>query len=111
MTKNRIFPIPPAVKETFRKFAEEVTGWQVKDTNIKKIKVHAFSSRIKKQIDSEILVGEEIDANISNTPHEPVMAIFEAKDEFLVVTPNINDQKGTIYLFQPNEIISIEKEG
>jgi len=55
---NRIFPAGPEVKETFRQFAEQLTGWQVKDTNIKKIKVHAFSDRIKKLVDSNVSVGE-----------------------------------------------------
>jgi hypothetical protein len=108
---NRIFSATPEVKETFRQFAEQVTGWQVKDTHIKKIKVHAFSDRIKKPVDSNVSVGEELDTNFSNSPHEPVLAIFESEaNEYLVVTPNRNSQKGTLYFFDPQEVVDIEKE-
>lgn len=109
MLRNLILPIPQETKESFRKFAEQVTGWQVKDTNIKKIKVHSFSDRIKKPIDSDINVGEELDTNLSNMPHEPVLAIFES-NEYLVITPNRNNQKGTVYLFDADEVVNIEKE-
>lgn len=101
-------PPTPVVKETFRKFAEQMTGWEVKDTNIKKIKVHAFSDRIKRPINSDICVGEEIDANLSNTPHEPVLAIFES-NEYIVVTPSLRSQEATVYLFDPEEILNIER--
>ncbi|MFA5156233.1 MAG: hypothetical protein WC532_02420 [Candidatus Omnitrophota bacterium] len=109
---NRLFPATPETKETFRKFAEQVTGWHVKDTHIKCIKIHAFSDRIKRPVDSNVSVGEELDANLSNSPHEPVLAIFESEDvkEYLVVTPNRNSQKGTLYFFDPQEVIGIEKE-
>ena len=108
---NRIFPASPEVKESFRKFAEQVTGWQVKDTHIKKIKIRAFSDRIKRAVDSNVSVGEELDVNLSNSPHEPVLAIFESDaNEYLVVTPNRNSQKGTLYFFNPQEVVGIEKE-
>jgi hypothetical protein len=108
---NRIFPAAPEIKETFRKFAEQVTGWHVKDTHITKIKVHAFSDRIKKPVDSSVSVGEELDTNLSNSPHESVLAIFESEaNEYLVITPNRNNQKGTLYFFDPQEVIGIEKE-
>lgn len=109
---NRIFPASPEVKETFRKFAEQVTGWHVKDTHIRTLKIHAFSDRIKKAIDSNVKVGEELDENISNSPHEAVLAIFESEEakEFLVITPNRNSQRGTLYFFGPQEVLSIEKE-
>jgi hypothetical protein len=111
MIRNRIFPTTPEVKESFRKFAEQVTGWQVKDTHIKRIKVHAFSDRIKRPVDSSVSVGEELDTNLSNSPHEAVLAIFESEaSEYLVVTPNLNNQKGTLYFFDPQEVVDIIKE-
>lgn len=109
MLKDKFFPVIPEVKESFRKFAEQITGWQVKDSNIKKIKVQHFSNRIKRHISSDICVGEELDTNFSNIPHEPVLAIFESK-EYLVITPNKNNSKGTVYFFEPKEILNIEKE-
>jgi len=109
MTGVETCSITPEIKESYRKFAEEITGWQVKDTSIKKIKVHSFSGRVKKQIDSNIIVGEELDSNLSNIPHESVLAIFES-DKYLVVTPNKYSPKGTVYLFEPSEVLSIERE-
>lgn len=108
MIVNNNLSVLPVAKESFRRFAEQVTGWPVKDTNIKKIKVHAFSGRIKRQVESNICVGEELDSNLSNMPHEPVLAIFES-NEYLVVTPNSGNSKGTVYLFQPEEVIGIER--
>ena len=110
MLKNRFLPIPQENKEVFRQFAEQITGWQVKDTHIKKIKVHAFSNRIKRLIDSDISVGEEIDSNLSNGFHESVMAIFESQNEYLVVTPLKNSAHGTVYLFDPQEVLEVTKE-
>lgn len=109
MIRNRIFPVPQEIKESIKKFTEQVTGWPVKDTNIKKIKVRAFSSRIKREIDSDVSVGEELDSNLSNSPHESVLAIFEAKEEYLVVTPNKNNSNGTVYFFQPGQVLNIER--
>ena len=102
-------PLTDENKETFRRFAEQITGWPVKDTHIKKIKVHTFSNRIRKYIDSNITVGERLDKNISNIPDEPVLAIFESK-EYLVITPNKNSDNGTVYLFDLDEVQAIEKE-
>lgn len=110
MTRAEVCAVTPEIKEAYRRFAETITGWQVKDTFIKKIKVHAFSNRIKKQINSNITVGEELDSNLSNIPHEPVLAIFES-DKYLVVTPDKDSSKGTVYLFEPDEVVNIEKEG
>ncbi len=109
MIVNNVFPVLPVIKESFRRFAEQVTGWPVKDTNIKKIKVHTFSGRIRRRVDSDICVGEELDCNLSNMPHEPVLAIFES-NEYLVVTPNSGNSKGTVYLFRPEEVVGIERE-
>lgn len=109
MTKSEACAVTPEIKESYRRFAETITGWQVKDTSIKKIKVHAFSGRIKKEINSNITVGEELDLNLSNLPHEPVLAIFES-DKYLVVTPDKDSSRGTVYLFEPNEVIDIERE-
>lgn len=106
---NRIFPDSPEAKEALRKFAEQVTGWQIKDSNIKKIKVRTFSDRIKRRIDSDVSVGEELDSNLSNSPHESVLAIFEGREEYLVVTPNRNNPNGTLYFFEPGQILSIER--
>lgn len=108
MKKIITIPPTPETKETYRKFAEQLTGWTVKDTNIKKIRVHTFSDRIKRPINSDISVGNEIDSNLSNMPHEPVLAIFES-NEYLVVTPNQNNSEGTVYLFGPNEVLGVEK--
>lgn len=110
MNEDKKNLISPRDKESFRKFVEQTTGWRVKDTNIKKISVRTFSNRIKKQITSEICVGQELDFNLSNIPHEPVMAIFESND-YLVVTPENNKQRTntTVYLFGQSEVLSIER--
>lgn len=96
-------------REAVRKFAEQITGWQVNDTHIKKICVRAFSNRIKKQVQSDICVGEELDLTLSNIPHEPVLAIFES-DKYLVVTPDRIKSNKKIYLFERKEVLGIEKE-
>jgi hypothetical protein len=102
--------MPQEAREALRKFAEQTTGWQVQDTHIKRIHVHKFSSRIRKLVDSEIRVGEEMDLNLANIPHESVFAIFESKD-YLVVTPDHHSKTGaTVYLFEPDEVTEVEKE-
>ncbi|MFZ2357350.1 MAG: hypothetical protein WAW67_06000 [Candidatus Omnitrophota bacterium] len=113
MSENRKFPIPPEVRESFKQFAEQATGWHLKDTHIKKISVRKFSSRIKKQITSDICEGKELDMNLSNIPHEPVLAIFEAdqSNEYFVVTPDMGRFNKTVYLFEPQEVLEVEKEG
>jgi len=110
MRETGVLPLTPEVKETVRRFAETMTGWQVKDTHIKKIKVHAFSPLIKRPIDSDICVGQELDGDLSGVPHEKVLAIFES-NEYLVVTPNRNSLEGTVYFFEPREVSVIEKDG
>lgn len=102
-------PVPVQVKESLRKFAEQATGWEIRDSGIKKISVRAFSRRIKKYVTSDISVGEELDTNLSNMPHEPVVAIFESRD-YLVVTPDKCKCNGTVYLFQEKEVLGIERE-
>lgn len=111
MNEDKKNLISPEIRESFRRFAEQTTGWRVKDTNIKKISVRTFSSRIKKQITSDICVGQELNSNLSNIPHEPVLAIFESND-YLVVTPENNKQRmnTTVYLFEPKEVLNIERE-
>lgn len=109
MLKTLKLPLTDEFRESYRKLAEHLTGWPVKDTHIKKIKVHTFSNRIRKHIDSEITVGEKLDTNLSNIPDEPVLAIFES-NEYLVITPDRNKENSTVYLFEPNEILDIEKE-
>jgi len=96
-------------REAVRKFAEQITGWQVSDTHIKRISVRAFSSRIKRKVQSDIRVGEELDLSLSNIPHEPVLAIFES-NKYLVVTPETIKSNKRIYLFEPEEVLGIEKE-
>lgn len=112
MNEFKDFPIPPEVKESFKKFAEQVTGWQVIDSHIKKISVRKFSNRIKRQVTSDICVGQELDTNLSNIPHEPVLAIFESdtSHEYLVVTPDKGKENRTVYLFDPEEVLNVEKE-
>lgn len=107
------FPMPPEVKEAFRRFTEHTTGWHVKDTNISKISVRAFSSRIKKYITSDICVGQEMDLNLSNIPHEPVLAIFESDEqpnEYLVVTPDKGKENTTVYFFEPRDVLGVERK-
>lgn len=99
----------PEAKEECRKFAEQVTGWAVRDTSIKRIKVHTFSWRMRRQIDSDICCGEALDFNLSNLPNEKVIAIFES-EQYLVVTPHKGELKGTVYLFPAQEVVSVEKE-
>lgn len=109
MIKDRVLPVSPEVKEALRKFTEQLTGRQVKDSNIKKIKVRAFSNRIRRHVDSDVNVGGELDSNLSNRPHESVVAIFEAKEEYLVVTPDRDNLNGTVYFFEPGQVLSIER--
>lgn len=96
-------------REAVRKFAEQITGWQVNDTHIKKISVRAFSSRIRKNVFSDIRVGEELDLSLSSFPHEPVLAIFES-DKYLVVTPDKLKSNRRVYLFERREVVGVEKE-
>lgn len=112
MSEANNFPIPAEVKELFRKFAEQTTGWHIVDPHIKKISVRRFSNRIKKHITSDICVGQELDENLSNIPHEPVLAIFKATDanEYLVVTPDKGKSNSTLYMFEPTEVLNIEEE-
>lgn len=109
MSVNTKFPIPAEVRAEFKKFAEQATGRHVVEENIKKISVRHFSNRIRRQITSEISVGGELDTNLSNIPHEHVLAIFAAEnsDDYLVVTP---DKGNTVYLFSHDEVIDVEKE-
>lgn len=109
MTEDSVLPQLLERKESLRKFAESVTGWQVKDTNIKTIKVLHFSGRLKKRISSDICIGKELDENLSNAPHEPVAGIFES-NQYLVVTPSRNNLKGTVYFFEQEEVVNIERE-
>ena len=109
MSEQRKIPLTPEAKESFRKFAEQVTGWQVQDTRIKKISVRAFSNRIKRNITSEISVGEELDLNLSDIPHEPVLAIFKA-DKYLVVTPDKVKNNNRLYLFDEKEVLEVEAD-
>lgn len=109
MAENTILQRLLEKKESLRRFAEEITGWQVKDTNIKTIKVMHFSDRMKKRVFSDICIGKELDENLSNVPHEPVVGIFESNDYHLVVTPNRNNLKGTVYFFEQENIINIER--
>ncbi len=109
MNENKQFPIPPEVRERFKRFAEQATGAPVKDTHIKKINVHAFSSRIKRPVFSQINVGDELDLNLSNLPHEQVCAIFEANN-YLVVTPDKGKANATVYFFDPSEVSEVERE-
>lgn len=108
MNKDKIFPVPPDVKESFRKFAEETTGWQVKDTDIKKITVSIFSEHIKKRIVAGICVGDELNTNVSCVYPEPILAIFES-NAYLVITPNRGGLRGMPYLFGNEEVLSVER--
>ncbi|MFA6349700.1 MAG: hypothetical protein WCY12_02070 [Candidatus Omnitrophota bacterium] len=106
-------PIGAQVTESIRQIAEQLTGCNVKDTHIRKIKVHTFSNRIKKLVDSDICVGSELDTSLGTIDHEKVLAIFESKlvskDEYLVVTPNrFNPKDATVYLFNKEEVVSVE---
>lgn len=96
-------------REAVRRSTEDITGWQVNDTNIKKITVRAFSSCLKKEIRSDICVGEEMNLYLSSIPHQPVLAIFES-DKFLVVTPERIKSSKRIYLFERGEVLGVERE-
>ncbi len=96
-------------RELVRRFAEEMTGWPVRDTNIKKISVRAFSKRIKKEVTSDICVGEELDRFLADINPERVLAIFES-NEYLVITPDRNAKNRRVYLFDPKEVLNVEKE-
>lgn len=109
MIKERVLPMTPEKVDLLRKFAEKATGWEIKDTRIKKIKVQSFSNRVRRPIASDICIGEELDLNLSNMPHESVLAIFESK-EYIVVTPDKNELNGTVYFFRPQEVVSVERE-
>jgi len=96
-------------RELFRKFAEQMTGWPVKDTNIKKISVRAFSKQVKKEIVSDICVGEELNRFLADFNPERVLAIFES-NEYLVVTPDTTERNRRVYLFDEKEVLKVEKE-
>ena len=102
-------PAAAETKETFRRYVEEVTGWHVEETNIKKISVHAFSNRIKRKITSDICVGQELDYFLSEIPHEPVLAIFKA-NKYLVVTPDKLKSNRIIYLFDEQDVLGVEAD-
>ena len=96
-------------QESLRKFAEGITGWQVKDTTIKRITVKALSRRLHRPVDSDIRVGQELSPDLSGAPHQPVAAIFES-NAFLVVTPDSSSAgEGTVYFFGPDEVTAVER--
>lgn len=96
-------------REAIKRFAEQITGWQINDARIKKISVRAFSSRIKREVQSDIRVGEELDLSLSDVPHESVLAIFESK-KYLVVTPDKIKANKRVYFFERQEVLGVEEE-
>ena len=110
MSVTRFLTTSPDTKESLRKFAEGLTGWQVKDTGIKSMRVRALSRSLRRRIDADICVGEELSTDLSSLPHESVLAIFES-NAYLVVTPDRNStQDGTVYIFEPHEVTGIHRE-
>ena len=110
MNGSKIFPLNPEIKEAIRKFAEQTIGSTVRDTKIRSISVSTTGRHSRKLINSKICVGNELDSGLANIPHESVMAIFEsdfAANNYVVVTP---DKRGTVYLFDREEVVNIEKE-
>ncbi|MCU0651981.1 MAG: hypothetical protein MUC39_03465 [Candidatus Omnitrophica bacterium] len=97
------------MREAFKRFAEETTGWHLKDTKIKKISVRTFNSRIKKYITSDICVGEELDGNIFEVNHAPVAGIFES-DNYFIVAPDRGRINRTVFLFEDKEVLGVERE-
>jgi hypothetical protein len=108
MVDNNIFPVPKEAKESFRQFAEQTTGWKVKDTNIKKIVVSKFSNASKKDVVVDISVETISNSNLFDTSSEPILAIFES-NTYLVVTPNRGGLRGAPYLFGHDQVISVER--
>ena len=88
--------------QSLRKFAEDITGWQVRDTAITGITVRALSRRLHRPVASSIRVGQELSPDLSGAPHEPIGAIFES-NQYLVVTPD------TVYFFAPDEVTAVER--
>ncbi|MDD5431977.1 MAG: hypothetical protein PHO70_03210 [Candidatus Omnitrophica bacterium] len=107
MNETQLLPAVEHSREILKKFAESITGWQVKDTDIKMISVRSFSNRVKRFVISNVCVGEELNENLSDIIHEPVLAIFES-NEFLVITPDKIKANKRIYFFNENEVFEIE---
>ncbi len=95
------------IRESFRKFAEETTGGKVEDLHIKSILINDRSHRRLGLV--LITVGKILHPKMSDTPGEPVLAIFKS-DEYLVVTPNRGGLRGMPYLFGADEVVSVETE-
>ena len=83
------------VWESIRKFAEETTGWNVKEKRIKSL---TFLDGRKSCIAT---VGEELEQ-----AREPVFAILESVT-FLVCTPNRGVLRGNPVLIGRNDVIEI----
>jgi hypothetical protein len=99
----------PETQESLRKFAQDLTGWQVKDAPIKGITVRALSRRLHRLVEADIRVGQELGPDVSSEPHEPVAAIFES-NAYLVVTPALHGAGDkTVYFFQPEEVTRVER--
>ena len=94
-------------KKLVKNIVEQITGCQVRENEISKLKVHAFSNRIKKYIDTEIKVGEEMNLELADIPHTKVLAIFKSKD-YLVVTPDTSTENKHIYFFSEDEVSGVE---
>ena len=97
----------PEVREALRKFAEETTGWDVKDPHIKSITVR--TSRHGGDL-VRIAVSDMItDPTVANQTGERVLAIFES-NAYLVVTPNRGGVRGEPYYFGRSKVVSVELE-
>lgn len=91
-----------AIVEGCRRFAEDTTGWQVRDIGIKAIV--ARNRRYDEPV--RIEVDQEFPHLIADSPGEKVIAIFES-NAYLVVTPNRGGIRGIPYLFGKHEVLQV----
>ena len=94
-------------REALIKHAEDVTGWQVKDTGINSIVVNDRELAIT---DVRIAEGDRLSPLLSETPNELVLAILES-DTYLVVTPTRGGISGMPYLFGLPQVSDVEYRG
>ena len=95
------------LRDKFRKFAEQTMGRKVDDTDIKGLKVRDMDSAT---LVTEIRVGGTLPTSLrADTPGEKILAIFEASNLFLVVTPNRGGIRGMPYLFGKDEVVEVIK--
>jgi hypothetical protein len=91
-------------REALVRHAEDVTGWQVRDTHINSIVVNNPPRGIT---NVRIAEGDRLSPPLSDTPNEVVLAILES-NAYLVVTPTRGGVRGAPYLYGASEVAEVE---